>query len=122
MKKIVLALVALVSATYLYADSWLQGAIVEVRDSEKSIVIDTIHSGLILVKVAPTTKIELDDCGWFGNDIFDKGTFKDLKVGRYLEIEGYYPNQITNQVPVNNATNQIPIATKIEVDCRKMAY
>ncbi len=106
-----LALVATLSS-FAAADSILQGSILEVKDDTKTIVIDTVYSGPVEVKVLPSTRIELDDCGWFGTDnIFDDGDFYDLKVGRHAEVKGYISN-----------TNEMPRASKIEVKCHKQAY
>ena len=101
------------------ADGFLQGPILEVKDDSKSIVIETIYQGPMEIKVLPSTRIELDDCGWVGMDnIFEDGDFYDLKVGRHVEVEAYYPNTM-NQTPT---TAMPPRATKIEVKCHKMAY
>ena len=117
--KMVIALGALVAAASLYADSWLQGSVIQVNEAQKTVVIDTIHSGQVAVKILPTTKVELDDCGWFGladSWIFsDTGNFWDIKVGRYVEIDGYYPAGVGA-----NASNTT--ATKVEVKCRPRAY
>ncbi|NDJ27968.1 hypothetical protein DMB95_08705 [Campylobacter sp. MIT 12-8780] len=121
-------LASLLLSSSLFADSWLQGTVLEVRDAEKSVVIETIYSGPMLVKILPSTRIELDDCGWFGTDnIFEDGTFRDLKVGRYLEIDAYYPNypgvsNVPNANPTAPNANAVPVATKVEVHCRKAAY
>ncbi len=115
--KMIIALGALVAAASLYADSWLQGSVVQVNDAQKVVVIDTIHSGQVAVKILPTTKVELDDCGWFGladSWIFtDTGNFWDIKVGRYAEIDAYYPA---------GAQSGATTATKVEVKCRPRAY
>ena len=118
-------LASLLLSSSLFADSWLQGTVLEVRDAEKSVVIETNYSGPMLVKILPSTRIELDDCGWFGTDnIFEDGTFKDLKVGRYLEIDAYYPNysNVPHASPATPNANAVPVATKVEVHCRKAAY
>lgn len=115
--KMIVALGALVTAASLYADSWLQGSVIQVDEAQKVVVIDTIHSGQVAVKILPTTKVELDDCGWFGladSWIFsDRGNFWDIKVGRYVEVDGYYPAGA-------NASNTT--AVKVEVKCRPRAY
>ena len=115
--KMIVALGALVAGASLYADSWLQGSVVQVNEAQKVVVVDTIHSGQVAVKILPTTKVELDDCGWFGladSWIFsDRGNFWDIKVGRYVEIDGYYPASA-------NASNTT--AVKVEVKCRPRAY
>lgn len=127
-KSVVVALVATLVSANLYADSWLQGSVVEVKDAQKTVVIDTIHSGYIEVKILPSTKIELDDCGWFGlADSWigsDYGNFWDLKEGRYLEVDAYYPNY---QAPAGvvagaQAPQGVATATKVEVKCRPKAY
>lgn len=120
------ALLALSSSAL--ADSFIQGSIVEVKDAEKSVVIDSVYQGLITVKILPTTRIELDDCGPFGSDWFENGNFKDLKVGRYLEVDSFHPTAGANpynQNPQNPqaTTPTAPIvATKVEVKCYKRAY
>ncbi|ASQ31072.1 hypothetical protein CAV_1462 [Campylobacter avium LMG 24591] len=117
MKKlgVILGLCSLVSLAS--ADSILQGSIIEVKDASKSIVIDTIYQGPVEVKVLPSTRIELDDCGFFGMDnIFEDGDFGDLKIGRHAEVDGYYPTNVQVQ------NTGMPIARKIEVKCYKQAY
>ena len=117
MKKlgVILGLCSLVSLAS--ADSILQGSIIEVKDASKSIVIDTIYQGPVEVKVLPSTRIELDDCGFFGMDnIFEDGDFGDLKIGRHGEVDGYYPTNVQVQ------NTGMPIARKIEVKCYKQAY
>lgn len=113
----IVALGALVAAASLYADSWLQGSVIQVDEAQKVVVIDTIHSGQVAVKILPTTKVELDDCGWFGladSWIFsDRGNFWDIKVGRYAEVDGYYPA---------GANTSNTTAVKVEVKCRPRAY
>lgn len=117
MKKLAFALSAVLAAASLYADSWLQGPVTQVNEAQKVVVIDTIHSGQVAVKILPTTKVELDECGWFGladSWIFtDRGNFWDIKVGRYTEIDAYYPA---------GAQGGATTATKVEVKCRPRAY
>ncbi len=117
MKKLAFALSAVLAAASLYADSWLQGPVTQVNEAQKVVVIDTIHSGQVAVKILPTTKVELDECGWFGladSWIFtDRGNFWDIKVGRYAEIDAYYPA---------GAQSGATTATKVEVKCRPRAY
>lgn len=118
-KKMIVALGALFVSASLYADSWLQGSVIKVDEAQKVVVIDTIHSGQVAVKILPTTKVELDNCGWFGladSWIFtDKGNFWDIEVGRYVEVDGYYPAGVGANV--SNTT-----AVKVEVKCRPRAY
>lgn len=118
-KQIVVALATVLAGVSLYADSWLQGSVMQVKENEKVVIIDTIHSGQVGVKILPNTKIELDDCGWFGladSWIFsDYGNFWDLKVGRYIEVDAYYPAGVMPQ-------NANVTATKVEVKCRPKAY
>lgn len=115
--KMIVALGALVTAASLYADSWLQGSVIQVDEAQKVVVIDTIHSGQVAVKILPNTRVKLDDCGWFGladSWIFtESGNFWDIKVGRYVEVDGYYPAGAN----VSNAT-----AAKVKVKCRPRAY
>ena len=108
MKKVIF--VAFIFVSFLMADSWLKGSIVEVNDTTKTISLDTIHSGVINVKILPNTRIELDECGWFGladSWIFsDNGNFKNLKLGRFIEVDTYI------SLDSKNVT-----ASKIEVKC-----
>ena len=117
MKKKVFALVAMLAAASLYADSWLQGAVTQVNEAQKIVVVDTIHSGQVAVKILPTTRVELDECGWFGladSWIFtENGDFWDIEVGRYVEVDAYMPV---------NAQGGTTTATKVEVKCRPRAY
>ncbi len=117
MKKAVFALTALLAAASLWADSWLQGSVIQVNEAQKVVVVDTIHAGQVAVKILPTTRVELDECGWFGladSWIFtDNGDFWDIEVGRYVEIDAYYPA---------NARGGTTTATKVEVKCRPRAY
>lgn len=117
--KMIVALGAVVAAASLYADSWLQGSVAKVDEAQKIVVIDTIHSGQVAVKILPNTKVELDDCGWFGladSWIFsDRGDFWDIKVGRYVEVDGFAG--ATGVANANTAT-----ASKVEVKCRPRAY
>ncbi|TQR53161.1 hypothetical protein [Campylobacter troglodytis] len=110
-------------ALSLHADSWLQGSVSAVDEAKKTIMVDTIHSGAVEVKIMPTTKVELDNCGWFGladSWIFtDNGNFWDLKEGRFVEVDAYYPTNINENTPT---TAQTTTATKIEVKCRPRAY
>lgn len=118
MKKLVLALCVLVGAA---SADWLQGSISRVDEGRKTIYIEAVGVGQqVAVKILPTTRVELDECGWFGladSWIFtDNGDFWDLEVGRYVEIDDAYPaGGVAN---VQNVT-----ATKVEVKCgRKGAY
>lgn len=120
MKKQIVALLGVsLACASLYADSWLQGSITQVKENEKVIIVDTAYSGQVAVKILPNTKVELDNCGWFGladSWIFsDYGDFWDLKVGRFVEVDAYLPAMPQN---VPNATT----ATKVEVKCRPKAY
>lgn len=109
------AICAAIFSSGALADSYLQGNIIEVSDTDKSVLIDSLYQGQVRVKILPHTRVKLDDCGIFGTDFFDDGTFKDIKVGRYLEVEQY-----AAQPSGNNAT--IIPATKVEVKCYKRAY
>lgn len=100
-------------STALLADNALQGNIIEVSEADKTVLIESLYQGQVRVKILPHTRVKLDNCGIFGTDFFDEGTFKDIKVGRYLEVENYAPQ-------ANNAT--IISATKVEVKCYKKAY
>lgn len=119
MKNLVLAaFIAVFGANLCFAD-WLQGTISKVSDAQKTIYIDTVNLGQVAVKILPTTRVELDECGWFGladSWIFtDNGDFWDLEVGRYVEIDDAYP--AGGMQNMQNVT-----ATKVEVKCRPRAY
>ena len=114
MKKIFF-LVASLASTILLADSVkLEGTIAQIYDNNKTLLIDSVYGGQIAIKVLPNTEIEMDDCGIFGTD--KDGTFKDLKVGDFLESKIFYGMPITPNTPA------IPVARKIEIQCYKKAY
>ncbi len=115
MKKSVLALVAILSGSILLANSVkLEGTIAQIYDSNKTLLIDSIYGEQIAIKILPSTEIEMDDCGIFGMD--KSGTFKDLKVGDFLESKISYRLSTTQNV------QSVPVARKIEIQCYKKAY
>lgn len=115
-RKVVVALSAVLVSSSLYADSWLKGSVIEVKDEQKTIVVDTIYSGSIEVKILPDTKIKLDDCGWFK----ERGRFVDIKVGTFVKVDGNYASYA---IPAAQSSSQsavpqnMAIATKVKVKC-----
>ncbi|EPT3079299.1 hypothetical protein ACVQDO_001576 [Campylobacter jejuni] len=115
MKKSILFASALLASSILFADSLkLEGTIAQIYDNNKTLLIDSIYGGQMAIKVLPNTEIEMDDCGIFGTD--KDGTFKDLKVGNFLE------SKISYGTPATPNTQAIPVARKIEIQCYKKAY
>lgn len=115
MKKNILAIGVLLASLTLFADSVkLEGTIAQIYDNNKTLLIDSIYGGQMSIKVLPNTKIEMDDCGIFGTD--KDGTFKDLKVGDFLE------SKISYGVATTPNTQAIPVAREIEIQCYKKAY
>ncbi|WP_291950218.1 hypothetical protein [Campylobacter sp.] len=116
-KKIATILTILGVSNFAYADG-IYGTIIDINDTTKTILVDTTHGQKINMKILPNTKIDMDDCGIFGMDKY--GTFKDLKVGTFIEAEifqGYTQNNLQNQDQLQNITIK-----KIEIDCKKRAY
>lgn len=96
-----------------YADG-IYGVIVDVNDGAKTILMDTTYGQKVNVKILPNTEIDMDDCGLFGMDKY--GTFKDLKVGTFIEAEVFHGYA---QTP--NQTQNIT-AKEIKIECKKKAY
>lgn len=115
MKKSILFASALLASSMLFADSLkLEGTIAQIDDNNKILLINPIYGGEMTIKVLPNTEIEMDDCGILGMDKY--GTFKDLRVGDFLE------SKISYGVPATPNTQAIPVARKIEIQCYKKAY
>ncbi|AJC86938.1 hypothetical protein [Campylobacter sp. RM16704] len=120
MKKGITTLLTFLSlSSFAYADG-IYGTIVDINDGEKTILIDTTYGQKMNIKILPNTEIDMDDCGIFGMD--KQGTFKDLKIGTFIEAEifhGYTQTTPNPQVP--NQTQNIT-AKEIKIDCKKRAY
>ncbi|HDZ5065653.1 TPA: hypothetical protein RTH03_001276 [Campylobacter jejuni] len=115
MKKSILLASALLTSSILLADSLkIEGTIAQIYDNNKTLLIDSIYGEQIAIKVLPNTEIEMDDCGIFGTD--KEGTFKDLRVGNFLESKIFYGT------PATSNAQAIPVARKIEIQCYKKAY
>lgn len=112
-KKIVGFFATLILANYAYADG-IFGTIVDVNDASKSIIVETTSGQRMNMKILPNTEIDMDDCGIFGTDKY--GTFRDLKVGTFIEAEIFY-SQMNPQDAMQNAT-----VRKIDIECKKRAY
>ena len=77
----------------------------------------------------PYTEIKGDDCGAFGQDVY--GTFKDLTVGKFVEVDaipygGYNAYADSNAGAINPQTglpqNMQLTAKEIEWKCYPKAY
>ncbi|MDE5926479.1 MAG: hypothetical protein K2G68_07200, partial [Helicobacter sp.] len=85
--------------------------------------------GQLVIKVLPYTEIKGDDCGAFGQDVY--GTFKDLTVGKFVEVEaipygGYNAYADSNAGAIDPRTG-LPqsmqlTAKEIEWKCYPKAY
>ncbi|WP_276883864.1 hypothetical protein [Campylobacter cuniculorum] len=118
MKKILATLlIALVSTAY--ADG-IYGTIVDVNDAAKTILVETTYGERLNMKILPNTEIDMDDCGLFGMDKY--GTFRDLKVGTFLEAEIFYGYQNPNTQPNQPAQIKDVSVRKIDIECRRRAY
>lgn len=94
----------------------LNGIISNVDNANKTITINGT-----VVQILPQTKIELDDCGVFGNDVL--GKFSDLKNGDFVEAE-VYPNssQFVGEYATKNAGKQgapMYVAEEVQKECVK---
>lgn len=114
-KKMIAFLAVLGFSSFAYASDGIYGTIIDINDGAKTIVVDTTYGQKINMKVLPNTEIDMDDCGVFGMDKY--GTFKDLKVGTFIEAEIFYS---TAQQPLDQAQNVI--VKEIKIDCKKRAY
>ncbi len=120
MKKLATLLLAFLGTAW--ADG-IYGTIVDVNDAAKTILVETTYGERLNMKILPNTEIDMDDCGLFGMDRY--GTFRDLKVGTFLEAEIFYGYQTPN--PNAGATPQTPqiqnvSVRKIDIECRRRAY
>lgn len=116
-KTIVTLFIAFASASF--ADG-IYGSIVDVNDAAKTILVETTYGERLNMKILPNTEIDMDDCGLFGMD--KHGTFKDLKIGTFLEAELFY-----GYAASNSSMNQTPqlqglSVKKIDIECKKRAY
>lgn len=106
----------------------VHGQISAVDDKNKTITLSSA-GGQLVIKVLPYTEIKGDDCGAFGQDIY--GTFKDLTVGKFVEVEavpyGGYNAYADNNAQAINPQTGLPkdmqlTAKEIEWKCRPQAY
>lgn len=105
----------------------VRGAISAVDDKQKTITISG-PSGALTIKILPYTELKGDDCGAFGRDVY--GTFKDLTVGKFVEIEAIpynydaYANSNAQAVdPKTGLPANMQFAAKeVEWKCRPKAY
>ncbi len=121
---------SLAFATSAMAD-WdfdVSGQISAVDPAKKTITISG-PGGQLTVTVLPYTEIKGDDCGPFGQDIY--GTFRDLTVGKFVQIEaipygGYNAFNNSNANAINPQTglpqNMQLTAKEIEWKCYPRAY
>ncbi|EKG8178628.1 hypothetical protein O5B77_000275 [Campylobacter upsaliensis] len=99
----------------------IYGTIIDINDASKTILVETSYGQRINMKILPHTQIDMDECGFLWMD--KQGTFKDLKVGTFLEAEVFHinaPTQPNAQDP--QATPQMVTVKKIDIDCKKKAY
>lgn len=106
----------------------VRGQISAVDDKNKTITLSSA-GGQLVIKVLPYTEIKGDDCGAFGQDVY--GTFKDLTVGKFVEVEavpyGGYNAYADNNAQAINPQSGLPkdmqlTAKEIEWKCRPQAY
>lgn len=91
------------------------GQISAVDNANKTITLAS-PSGQLVIKVLPYTKIKGDDCGPMAMDIY--GSFKDLTVGKFVEVEA-----IPNNAPTSNSLQDMQLSAKeIEWKCYPRAY
>ncbi|EAK1189249.1 hypothetical protein A9435_02400 [Campylobacter upsaliensis] len=99
----------------------IYGTIIDINDASKTILVETSYGQRINMKILPHTQIDMDECGFLWMD--KQGTFKDLKVGTFLEAEVFHinaPTQPNTQDP--QATPQMVTVKKIDIECKKRAY
>lgn len=106
-----------VLASAAYAEG-IHGTVVDINDTAKTVLLETMNGERLNMKILPNTEIDMDDCGLFGMD--KQGTFKDLKIGTFLEAEIFhgYSNAGTNQ---SQQVKDVSVK-KIDIDCKKKAY
>ncbi|CAM4111552.1 hypothetical protein [Campylobacter armoricus] len=118
-KKITTLLTILSLSSFAYADG-IYGVIVDINDGAKTILVDTTYGQKINMKILPNTEIDMDDCGIFGMD--KQGTFKDLKVGTFIEAEIFKGYAQTTPNPQTPEQTQNITVKEIKIDCKKRAY
>lgn len=112
-----LATLLIAFASSAYADG-IYGTIVDINDPAKTILVETTYGERFNMKILPNTEIDMDDCGLFGMD--KQGTFKDLKVGTFLEAEIFYGYGNSG---ANQASQLKDVSVKkIDIECKKRAY
>ncbi|WP_297812034.1 DUF5666 domain-containing protein [uncultured Helicobacter sp.] len=104
------------------------GQISAVDNKNKTITLSG-PGGQLVIKVLPYTEIKGDDCGAFGQDVY--GTFRDLTVGKFVEVEavpygGYNAYADSNAGAIDPRTglpqNMQLTAKEIEWKCYPRAY
>ena len=98
----------------------IYGTIIDINDASKTILVETSYGQKLNMKILPHTQIDMDECGIFWTD--KQGTFKDLKVGTFLEAEIFQAN--TPMQPKVQDTQEVQMVTvkKIDIECKKKAY
>lgn len=104
----------------LYANWDITAQILSIDDTKKTITIGGWNAQTMEIQILPHTRLEGDDCGWFG--MWDtSGTFKDLEVGQIVEIDLLQTERTTANT-LTPESQQIPAARKIEWQCGRRAY
>lgn len=113
MKKFLIFFVGLAAQT-LFADYDIEtaGLVTDVNNAQKTITITTVYDAPMRIQILPNTEIDLDDCGLFG--LYDGfGSFRDLKVGIFVEVELFSSSSLTSGKG---------IARKVDISCKGNAY
>ncbi|WP_026943516.1 DUF5666 domain-containing protein [Helicobacter rodentium] len=122
------AAAAILSTSAMAYDFDVAGQISAVDNQNKTITLSG-PGGQLVIKVMPYTEIKGDDCGAFGQDVY--GTFKDLTVGKFVEVDaipygGYNAYADSNAGAINPQTglpqNMQLTAKEIEWKCYPKAY
>lgn len=122
------AAAAILSTSAMAYDFDVAGQISAVDNQNKTITLSG-PGGQLVIKVMPYTEIKGDDCGAFGQDVY--GTFKDLTVGKFVEVDaipygGYNAYADSNAGVINPQTglpqNMQLTAKEIEWKCYPKAY
>ena len=122
------AATAILSTSTMAYDFDVAGQISAVDNQNKTITLSG-PGGQLVIKVMPYTEIKGDDCGAFGQDVY--GTFKDLTVGKFVEVDaipygGYNAYADSNAGAINPQTglpqNMQLTAKEIEWKCYPKAY
>lgn len=122
------AAAAILSTSAMAYDFDVAGQISAVDNQNKTITLSG-PGGQLVIKVMPYTEIKGDDCGAFGQDVY--GTFKDLTVGKFVEVDaipygGYNAYADSNVGAINPQTglpqNMQLTAKEIEWKCYPKAY